>query len=117
MAHYTMPISKPQKCSATGPHVSKLVDLAPPTPAAKDWRNETCGETSCVSGVKNQGKCGSCWTFSTVGAMEAVHAINTGTMTLFSEQQVRHMTSTLLRKLACPFAVACALSPRVLPRS
>jgi len=49
-------------------------------PLEWDWRNETCGETSCVSMVKNQGHCGSCWTFSTVGMMESLHAIKTGKM-------------------------------------
>lgn len=75
----------PQNCSATvGTH--KAVEADPPK--AKDWRNETCGETSCVSMVKNQGSCGSCWTFSTVGALEAAHAIVTGMMILLSEQQL-----------------------------
>lgn len=79
-----------QNCSATHTTpVHKLVDLGVgKVPDEWDWRNQTCGETSCVSMVKNQGHCGSCWTFSTVGAMEAVHAIKTGTMLLFSEQQL-----------------------------
>jgi len=80
-----------QNCSATHhTPVNKMVKL--PSPAAVplewDWRNETCGETSCVSMVKNQGHCGSCWTFSTVGMMESLHAIKTGKMVLLSEQQL-----------------------------
>ena len=74
-----------QNCSAThSVSVGKLVDLGDPAvvPEEFDWRNQTCGETSCVSMVKNQGKCGSCWTFSTVGMMESLHAIKTGKMLL-----------------------------------
>jgi hypothetical protein len=41
-----------------------------------------------VSMVKNQGHCGSCWTFSTAGMMESLHAIKTGKMVLLSEQQL-----------------------------
>lgn len=79
---------QPQDCSATGQgsHVSVAKGKQPPK--EKDWRKETCGETSCVSMVKNQGSCGSCWTFSTVGALEAAHAIKTGMMVLLSEQQL-----------------------------
>jgi len=52
--------------------------------AAKvDWR-----EKGVISGVKNQGSCGSCWTFSTTGCLEAHHAMKTGKMNLLSEQQL-----------------------------
>jgi cathepsin H len=49
----------------------------------KDWRPE-----GIVSVVKNQAHCGSCWTFSTTGALEAAHAQATGKMVLLSEQQL-----------------------------
>ena len=45
-----------------------------------DWRDQ-----KAVGPVKNQGSCGSCWTFSTTGAMEGSHAINTGELLSFSE--------------------------------
>lgn len=48
----------PQNCSATSRDpVNRHVKLGV-APESMDWRNVTCGETSCVSMVKNQGKCG-----------------------------------------------------------
>jgi C1A family cysteine protease len=41
-----------------------------------------------VTPVKDQGQCGSCWAFSTMAAVEAVHKINSGSTVDLAEQQL-----------------------------
>jgi len=48
-----------------------------------DWRDE-----DVVNSVKDQGQCGSCWSFSTVQALESASAIKYGKLYDLSEQEL-----------------------------
>jgi len=52
-------------------------------PSSVNW--VTAG---AVTDVKDQGQCGSCWSFSTTGALEGAYAIKYDNLESFSEQQL-----------------------------
>jgi KDEL-tailed cysteine endopeptidase len=53
------------------------------SPSSMDWRNR-----NAVTTVKDQGQCGSCWSFSSTGSAEGAWAIATGKLIDLSEEQL-----------------------------
>jgi len=68
-------------CLAHGVTAAQLDTSA--TPTSWDWRTK-----NVVNPIKNQGQCGSCWAFSTIGVIESKFAIKGNTLTSFSEQEI-----------------------------
>merc|ERR1719473_791607 len=59
------------------------LDLSGPFADSLDWVSE-----GAVTPVKNQAHCGSCWTFSTTGALEGASYIVGRGLTSLSEQNI-----------------------------
>jgi C1A family cysteine protease len=62
--------------------VEETVDVSS-LPQSVDWRTK-----NVVTPVKDQGQCGSCWSFSSTGALEGAYGVKYGSLLSFSEQQL-----------------------------
>lgn len=77
-------LMKPQECSATNKFTVNEETKLKAIPDSYEWNNY-----GIVTPVKNQGSCGSCWTFSTVGSLESHwNLLGKGKNVTFSEQQL-----------------------------
>ncbi len=61
----------------------KAADMTGNYPSSIDWR-----EKGIVNAIKDQGQCGSCYTFASIAAIEGADAQKTGKLKSFSEQSI-----------------------------
>jgi len=89
-AHFNLGKGMPNKEPAAEVHIAPSNYTA----TSKDWTTST----GVVTPVKDQGNCGSCWSFSATGALEGVYAQRypqTSSWTGFSEQELVSCATTL----------------------
>ena len=71
------------KINISGSDKNISTDFNVSVPTFVDWRTE-----GAVTQVKNQGQCGSCWSFSNTGALEGAYWLKYANLTSFSEQEL-----------------------------
>jgi len=76
-----------------GTHVA---DPAASVPESMDWRSK-----GAVTPVKDQGRCGSCWAFSSTGALEGAWQLATGKLVSISEQQLVDCAKFSVGNMGC----------------
>lgn len=84
--HCFNPLEKKKMYIIGGDDSDYLHDQSINAPASIDWTNNN--GKSYVTPVKNQGQCGSCWAFSTTGALECNYAIKHDQLNSLSEQEL-----------------------------
>lgn len=75
---------KPQAPDTEAAAPSASSDLTAAAPTSFDWRDNN--GNNYVTGIRNQGNCGSCWAFATTAALESNVLISSGTLADLSEQ-------------------------------
>merc|ERR1712125_133498 len=75
-------LRKPEKVWGDLPYLGRDTWGGKALESSIDWTTK-----GAVTPVKNQGSCGSCWSFSTTGSLEGAWEIATGKLESISEQQ------------------------------
>lgn len=77
-------IKVPQSVASSNEMIDDSLPKLQDVPATWDWSNY-----NAVTPIKNQGRCGSCWAFSTTGNLEGLYSIkHSQTLLSFSEQML-----------------------------
>ncbi|PON56386.1 Cysteine Protease [Parasponia andersonii] len=82
---YFTGFKRPIRSSLSREHNSFMYEnlTATDIPTSVDWRNQ-----GAVTDIKDQQRCGCCWSFSAVAAVEGITQIKTGNLVSLSEQQL-----------------------------
>lgn len=85
LKNYLMPnISQYRQISRNKiPTLSDQTSKRLKVPMKIDWR-----QNNVVTKIENQGTCGACWAFATIGITESMYAIKTGKLETFSKQEM-----------------------------